>query len=194
MSEETGAKRTDADEETAEPELVVSELDETTHAELRVLYKESSGAVLFAKAQQWWTVGSTLTFYVVLMLIAKFVSTDPMLLRGLGAIILLGTPAAIVMLIFYQSWQHTEQTKLNAVGSRFSSLFRQIRGIKSKFEGNLHRYMILLFMVTVIGLGAVVSFTTIMSIRDDALAAIEAAEKLKKGAAGRSLFERGLAK
>ena len=72
MSEETDAKRKDVDEETAEPELVVSELDETTHSELRVLYKESSGAVLFAKAQQWWTVGSTLTFYVVLMLIAKF--------------------------------------------------------------------------------------------------------------------------
>jgi hypothetical protein len=81
------------------------------------------------------------------------------------------------LLFFYQTWQHTEQTKLDVIGKQFSSLFRQVRGIKSKLEANLHRYMILLFMISVIGLGAVVAFTTIMTIRDETLAAIEAAEK-----------------
>ena len=37
-----------------------------------------------------------------------------------------------------------------------SSVFREIRAIKSQREGNLHRYTLLTFMIVTIVLGAVV--------------------------------------
>jgi hypothetical protein len=37
-----------------------------------------------------------------------------------------------------------------------SSLFQEIRAIKSKREGNLHRYTLLIFMITCVVFGAIV--------------------------------------
>ena len=109
------AKETEKEEaESQEPEeMVSSELDESTHAELRLLYRESVDTVLFAKAQQWKTVGATLLLYLVFLVIAKFVSNDPFLIQGLGAIVLIATPPALVLLVVYQLWQNTERNKLN---------------------------------------------------------------------------------
>lgn len=157
------AARKEADPETRE--LVPSSLDELTHAELRVLYDESSDAVLFAKAQQWRTVGSTLVLYAVLIALAQFVVRDPALLRGLQAIVIIASPAAVVILIFYQSWQYAEQRKLEAIADDFSNFFREVRGIKSRLEANIHRYVLLLFMVIIVALGAVVTFSTLLLVR-----------------------------
>ena len=153
----------EADEDARE--LVASELDDMTHAEMRVLYQESTHAVLFAKAQQWRTVGSTLVLYAVLIAIAQFVIKDPALLRGLQAIIIVAAPAAVVILIFYQSWQYAEQRKLEAVAGDFSSYFRDVRAIKSRLEANIHRYVLLLFMVVIVALGAIVTFSTLQLAR-----------------------------
>lgn len=159
-----GAARKESERE-EERVLEPSRLDDMTHAEMRVLYDEASDAVLFAKAQQWRTVGSTLVLYAVLIAIAQFVIRDAALLHGLRAIIIVATPAAVVILIFYQSWQYAEQRKLEAIARDFSSYFREVRAIKSRLEANIHRYVLLLFMVVIIGLGATVTFSTLLLVR-----------------------------
>ena len=146
-------------------DLDISGLDEMTHAELQLLYKESTATVLFAKALQWKTVGATLVVYILLIGIAKFVTDDPRFFKGLEAIILLATPASILILVIYQIWQHTEQQKLSAIAARFSSIFRDIRRIKVRFEANIHRYTLLAFMILIILLGSTVAFTTVAALR-----------------------------
>jgi hypothetical protein len=71
--------------------------------------------------------------------------------------VFLATPGALFILIIYQFWQQTELAKLQTAGTHFSSLYRKIRGIKSSREANVHRYILLAFMIGIIVLGAVVS-------------------------------------
>ena len=161
------AKETEKEEtEPQEPEeLVSSELDESTHVELRLLYRESVDAILFAKAQQWKTVGATLLLYLVFLFIAKFVSNDPVLNQGLGAIVMVATPPALVILVFYQLWQNTERSKLDNIGEHFSSQFRNIRAVNSRMEANIVRYLLLVFMMTIIVLAAIVTFFTLIELK-----------------------------
>ena len=132
---------------------------------MRLLYRESVDTVLFAKAQQWKTVGATLLFYLVFLVIAKFVSNDPFLIQGLGAIVLIATPPALVLLVVYQLWQNTERNKLDGIGEQFSSQFRNIRAIKSRMEANVVRYLLLVFMMTIIVLAGVVTFFTLIELK-----------------------------
>ena len=118
-----------------------SELDPETHTELRILYEESTKNILFAKSMQWGTVGSTLVLFVALIGIAVFVSKEAKFLGYLQGIIFIAGPAAIFLITLYQFWQHAEQQKLLAVERHFSSLFRDIRKIKSTTEANIHRYV-----------------------------------------------------
>ena len=149
----------------AEPEEIVpTSLDEQTHAELLNLIEESSGNILFAKAQQWSTVGSTLAVFLVLVGMARFVSSNPKFVQVLEITVFLATPAALFILIIYQFWQQTELAKLQTAGTHFSSLYRKIRGIKSGREANLHRYILLIFMTGVIVLGAVVTLLGLASL------------------------------
>ena len=148
-------------------ETVPSDLDETTHAELRLLYREAADNVLFAKTQQWKTVGSTLVVYISLIAIAKFVLSDWSdwdFLKGLQAIVFLVAPAAILILLIYQVWQHTEQEILTSIGKRFSSLFRDTRAIKSRLDANVHRYILLVFMISMVLLGGVITYFTISAV------------------------------
>ena len=151
--------------EPQEREIVSSDLDESTHAELRMLYRESVDTVLFAKAQQWKTVGGTLLLFLVFLFIARFVSHDPFLIQGLGAIVLIATPPAMVILMVYQLWQNTERTKLDRIAKQFSSQFRDIRGIKSRMEANIVRYLLLVFMMALVVLASVITFFTLLDLK-----------------------------
>ena len=53
-----------------------SSLDDNTHTELCLLYKEATTTLRFAKYFQWWTVGSTLLVFGAFIFIAKFVNAD----------------------------------------------------------------------------------------------------------------------
>jgi hypothetical protein len=66
------------------------------------------------------------------------------------------TTSVIFTLIIYQFWMHNEARKIDAMGEHMSSVFREIRAIKSRREGNLHRYTLLIFMIIAIVFGAVV--------------------------------------
>lgn len=134
-------------------ELVPADLDEATHAELRMAFEESAGSVRFAKAQQWKTLGATLLVLAGLLLAADHLSASVLALRTVAVISLAASAAAIYSLAIYQAWQNTEQQKLGLISESFSNLFRDIRATSSRREANFHRYALLVFMVGGVLLG-----------------------------------------
>ncbi|NQV99782.1 MAG: hypothetical protein HQ483_08800 [Rhodospirillales bacterium] len=133
-----------------------SDLDDKTHAEMRMLYEESTKTMRFVKDLQWKTVGATLLTYFALIYIAGFLHADNSLANKLMAIALLLATSVIFTLIIYQFWMHNEIAKIDRMGAHMSSLFKTVRAIKSAREGNLHRYTLLVFMAVSVALGALV--------------------------------------
>ena len=133
-------------------------LEESSHLEMITLFKESASSIRFAKHMQWWTVGSTLLAFGAIIGIAKLVSADQEFTNILKAIVILLTTSVILTLVIYQFWQHTNLLKMEEITKNMSSLFVKVRRIKSKREANIHRYLLILFMVSTLALGATVTY------------------------------------
>ncbi len=141
-----------------------SSYDELTHSEMRLLYEESTTSIRFAKYLQWWTLGSTLLLDGAFLAIAKFVSANMKYADKLTAMIIVLSTAVIATLIIYQFWQHTELLKIEKISKGFSTAFREVRRTKSNLEANIHRYLLLLFMIATVILGAIVSYYGVLEI------------------------------
>ncbi|MEK9724198.1 MAG: hypothetical protein VW405_12065 [Rhodospirillaceae bacterium] len=89
-------------------------------------------------------------------MIAGFDGADAVLVNKLMAVTILLTCAVIVTLGIYQFWMHNEKLKIDNIQPHLSSLFRDIRALKSNLKGDIHRYTLLVFMFVVVVLGAVV--------------------------------------
>ncbi|MCK5445337.1 MAG: hypothetical protein KAI73_06910 [Rhodospirillaceae bacterium] len=152
-----GVDRDDDDDARASFENSPSSLDEMTHEELRMMHNQSSRAILFAKNIQWRTVGSSLLVFGALIALAFYGASDRNLVRLLGMLTIVLAIGAIFVLFMYQFWQFNEIRRLVEIEKNFSSLYIKIRDVKSKREGNVHRYTILMFMCIVVLLGAIVS-------------------------------------
>ena len=142
--------KADKEVETEEEELLVvepSELDELTHAEMLELYRTSTYQIQFAKHQQWGTLAGAMALYVLLGLIGNYASKTGFLFKLSLITSLLVSVGAIYSLIIYQFWQNSEREKLSLMASRLSNLARQVRGVVSERERNMHRYVLLFFMV-----------------------------------------------
>jgi len=137
-------------------DVAPSVLDQHTHDEVRMLYVESTETMRFAKNHQWYTVGATLLTYLGMVFVAGFVNADAALTNKLMGITILMACAVIVTLGIYQFWMHNEMTKINAMQPYLSSLFRDIRALKSSRESDIHRYTLLIFMIMVVIFGATV--------------------------------------
>ncbi len=142
----------DLDEEPAR-ENTPSELDDLTHAEMCMLYRESADSVRFAKAYQWKSLGATLLVFGGLVALAKLVPNNAAIVNLIIAVSFLCSSAVIYMLVLYQVWQNTEREKLRDIAGHFSSYTQFNRAIKSTREANVHRYTLLVFMVFAILLG-----------------------------------------
>ena len=57
--------------------LSPSALDPQTHAEIQLLYRESTETLRFVKGHQWKTVGATLLTYLGIVFIAGFINAGP---------------------------------------------------------------------------------------------------------------------
>jgi len=134
-----------------------SDLDEFTHAELLLMHDRSSKSILFAKNIQWRSVGSSLLVFAAITAIAFFSSSDKFLVNLLGVLTILLATGVIFVLIMYQFWQFNEIARIVELEKHFSSLYLKIRDIKSRREGNIHRYTLLLFMCVIVILGAFVT-------------------------------------
>jgi hypothetical protein len=152
----TDAKRPEDDEMEADLTVVASHLDDKTHAELRMLYAESTETLRFVKNHQWKTVGATLLTYLGLIFVAGWTHAGPAMINKLMAITILLATAVIFTLVIYQFWAHNEASKIDSMNAYMSDLFRRVRAVKSRREGNIHRYTLLAFMAVVVTLGAAV--------------------------------------
>jgi len=136
----------DFDEEPAR-ENKPSELDELTHAEMCMLYKESADSIRFAKAHQWKSLGAILLIFGAMIALAQLAPRHATLINLLIAVSFVCSAAVIYMLALYQVWQNTEREKLRDISSHFSSFSQFTRAIKSTREANVHRYTLLFFMI-----------------------------------------------
>jgi len=133
-----------------------SGLDEATHRELSLMHQESAEAILFAKSIQWRSVGSALLVFGAFIAIAVVTEAGAKFIDVMKIVSIVLACGVIFVLVMYQFWQVNEINKINAIDRHFSTLYLRISRIKSRREGNLHRYTILLFMVLAVIIGAVV--------------------------------------
>lgn len=157
-------KGKEAESQREEEPNVPSPLDSQTHAEMLNLLEESSHAVLFAKAQQWKTVGATLLIFVTLVAFARYISNHANYVQFLEIMVFVATPISLLILVIYQFWQHTELSKLQMASKHLSSVYRRVRRVKSGREANLHRYVLLTFMVVIVILASGLALLSFRSL------------------------------
>jgi len=141
-----------ATEETASEALAVvpSELDDKTHAEMLMMYAECATSVRFAKSQQWITTAGALTIFVVLGVLGEVGPHYGFLTQAIIVISMLVSGATIYSLAIYQFWQQAERGKLNMMSERFSNVLRDVRAYLPPREANVHRYILLFFMLALV--------------------------------------------
>jgi hypothetical protein len=151
--------KSDAKSDRPEKEAFVNEpssLDETTHRELSLMHSEASQAILFAKSIQWRSVGAALLVYGAFIAIAVATEAGTRFIDVMKIVSILLACGVIFVLAMYQFWQVNEINKINAIDRHFSTLYLRISRIKSRREGNVHRYTILMFMILAVIIGVVV--------------------------------------
>ena len=155
----------DASTEEEKPfENTPSDLDDLTHQELRLMYDRASESILFAKNIQWRSVGSSLIVMAVFIALATFGKPSDEMANILGVATIVLAGGVIFVLILYQMWQYNEISRIVEIERQFSTLYRRIRDIKSRREGDVHRYTLLMFMVFVECAGAGVTLYVIKQV------------------------------
>jgi hypothetical protein len=130
--------------------VVASDLDEKTHAEMLMIYRECADSVRFAKSQQWTTTGGTLAIFVILGVLGQFGPHYGFMIQAILIISMVVSGGTIYSLAIYQFWQQAERGKLNMISDRFSNVARDVRGYLPPREANIHRYILLFFMIAII--------------------------------------------
>ncbi|WP_119303488.1 hypothetical protein [Dongia deserti] len=145
------AKAPEAMENAGEALAVVpSDLDDKTHAEMLMLYTECANSVRFAKSQQWTTTGGALAIFVILGVLGEFGPHYGFLTQTIIVVSMIVSGASIYSLAIYQFWQQAERGKLTMISERFSNVLRDVRAYLPPREANVHRYILLVFMLALI--------------------------------------------
>jgi hypothetical protein len=130
--------------------VVASDLDDKTHAEMLMMYRECADSVRFAKSQQWTTTGGALLLFVALGVLGEFGPHYGFMIQAIIIISMVVSGATIYALAIFQFWQQAERGKLNMISERFSNVLRDVRAYLPPREANIHRYILLFFMLAVI--------------------------------------------
>ena len=130
--------------------VVASDLDEKTHAEMLMMYSECANSVRFAKSQQWTTTGGALAIFVILGILGQFGPHYGFMIQAIIIISMVVSGGTIYSLAIYQFWQQAERGKLSMISDRFSNVLRDVRGYLPPREANVHRYILLFFMIVII--------------------------------------------
>jgi hypothetical protein len=130
--------------------VVASDLDEKTHAEMLMMYRECAHSVRFAKSQQWTTTGGALAIFLILGILGQFGPHYGFMIQAIIIISMIVSGGTIYSLAIYQFWQQAERGKLNMISDRFSNVLRDVRGYLPPREANVHRYILLFFMIVII--------------------------------------------
>ena len=138
-------------------EVEASDLDETTHAECLVLYRDSEDNIRFSKGLQWKTLGGTLAIFAILGVAGINSDHRESYLKTLIVISWAISAGAIYAISIL---------KLRRIVGEFSNLFRMVYRIKSRTEANIHRYILLAFMVITMLIGNYVLATILTPLFD----------------------------
>lgn len=141
----------------SDSDIVASELDENTHAELRLLYQDSTNSVRFARERQWKLVTAALLLFAVIVSVPELVEVSILAAKALVVASFLISASSIYILIVYQVWQNGELLRMQTIGNRFSNIFAELGGRSAAREGRLHSYIVLFFMIAAIALGNALS-------------------------------------
>ena len=150
------------DTEDEGPELIASEVDELTHAELLCLYQDSEENIRFSKLLQWRTTGGTLAIYLIFALMAFYYPEASVMTKILIILSFLVGSISMSILGIFQSWQGIEREKIRLVISKLSSLAREIYNIKPKRMANIERYILYCFMCCAILTGGFFALSRLM--------------------------------
>ncbi len=134
-------------------DISASELDELTHAELLMLYRDSAVSVRVARERQWKLVGAALLLDTAVVAIPQLVDVSTFAAKLLVLASFLIGASVIYILIVYQVWQNAELRRMQTIGGRFSNIFAELGGLDAAREGKLHGYIVLFFMIAGIALG-----------------------------------------
>jgi len=141
-----------------------SSLDPLTHEELRMMHTEATTNLLFAKNIQWRSVGSLLFIFIGFIAITQFTAAADSSKLLLPSLIIMLCCGVIFVLILYQFWQFNEVSRIRQIDQHYSSLYNKINGLKSRREANTHRYTLLIFMITTVILGGIVTSIALQQI------------------------------
>ena len=147
---------TDLEPDNGDAAAVPDAIGELEHREAELLYRESTETLRFVKNHQWKTVGATLIAYGGIIAVAVATQANGELAAKLMGISIVLACAVVFTLILYQFWTYNEISKIELIEQRMSPLFRTVRARKSKREGDWHRYLLLIFMMGLVGLGGLV--------------------------------------
>ena len=130
--------------------VVASDLDDKTHSEMLMMYTECANSVRFAKSQQWTTTGGALAIFVILGVLGQFGPHYGFMIQAIIIISMVVSGGTLYSLAIYQFWQQAERGKLDMISERFSNVLRDVRGVLTPREANVHRYILLFFMIVII--------------------------------------------
>jgi len=134
----------------------MSEAQEQSNEELRLLYQTSVTELEFFKRQQWSVTNYALLLYAAIVGIAQLLTgdidqTEKLVLCLLGSVV--GLLGAYILWVLNNSIE-VRKSRLGAIHGNFSEAFRKVWSIEEKPEEALSIYVLLL-MVMVAGIGAV---------------------------------------
>ncbi|UUX49718.1 hypothetical protein NUH88_20255 [Nisaea acidiphila] len=141
--DETPAPRRAAPRRETQPEL-----DAETRHEFITLYTDASANIRFAKSQQW----HMLIYFSALCIGVVAVGVwlrwgDVSLIAFLFYLVWLFSFATVGSLLMLQSWQSSEAKKQAFIRSYMGELTRAALAQKSRVTGDVHRYVMLAFML-----------------------------------------------
>lgn len=148
--------------EPEEAELIASEVDELTHAELLCLYRNTEENIRFSKLIQWRTLGGTLAAFFFFALLARHYGKDGDMTRVLTVLTFVVAATSIYMLAIFQSWQGTEREKIQFILGKLSSVARDVYDTKSALAANIERFILLGIMCVAILTAAFLTLARLM--------------------------------
>jgi len=143
-------------------ELIATEVDELTHAELLCLYRDAEENIRFSKLLQWRTTAGTLVIYLIFAVMASDYTEANIMTKILIILTFLVGSIAISILAIFQSWQGTEREKIRLVIGRLSNLAREVYHTKPGSMANIERYSLYGFMCCAILTGGFFALSRLM--------------------------------
>ena len=124
-----------------------SNLDDSTHAEVITLYPDAQDNIRFSKNLQWRAMSGAIILFVLLVLSCRLTDSGTNFVNSVICVSFLVSAGSIYSLAIFQSWQGTEREKIRELVSKLSNLSTLVYGLKSRMEANVHRFILLAFVI-----------------------------------------------